>query len=68
MKKNSPEAAFHKELLALCVKHKLVAVPSDNFKPCAHDPMLIIPLNKDWKDYLKNRVYSYQEIVEELEE
>jgi hypothetical protein len=50
-------SAFHSDLLALCRKHGLCAVPTYGGKPSAHDPMHIVPLDNEWTDYLKRSVY-----------
>jgi hypothetical protein len=50
---------FHEELLALCRKHKMCAVPTYEGEVSAHDPMHIVPLDDFWDEYLVNRLYDY---------
>ena len=54
----TPSSLFHKELLDLCEKHNLCAVPTYGGKVSAHDSMHIIPLNDFWANYLRNNCYS----------
>ena len=56
------EAEFVKELQELCKRHEMVAVPSHDYKPSAHDPMLVVPLDEFWWDFLQFRVYGKQDI------
>jgi hypothetical protein len=53
---NSKEQ-FKKELIELCEKHKMIAVPTHECEPSAHDSMMIIPLDDFWKKYLDERLY-----------
>ena len=55
------EEKFLTELKELCERHGLVAVPSFELRPSAHDPMLIVPLDDDWRKYLGDRVYGTQD-------
>ncbi len=55
---------FKKELLELCEKHGLVAVPTHEMKPSAHDPMFIVLLDDNWREFLKTRVYDYGEFLQ----
>lgn len=52
------QAQFLQELRELCEKHQLVAIPTYQLKPSAHDPMYIVPLDDDWREFLNRRVYA----------
>jgi hypothetical protein len=49
---------FHSDLVALCEKYQLCAVPTHGGEPSAHDPMNVVPLNDFWRNYLKERIYQ----------
>lgn len=48
----NPDKLFLKELKALCEKHQLIAVPTFEGKPSAHDHMQIVPLDAEWLTFL----------------
>ena len=46
---------FKQDLIALCKKHGLVAVPTYDLKPSAHDPLTIVPLDEFWLEFIEKR-------------
>ena len=52
----TPEEQFKKELIELCLKHRMICVPTYNNEPSAHDPMKVVPLDDFWKDFINSRL------------
>lgn len=52
---------FLKELIALCEKYGLAALPTYRGEVSCHDPMYIVPLDDFTIRYLKNHVYEFTE-------
>ena len=50
--------AFIREWRELCEKYRLVAVPTYDGQPSAHDPMVVVELDDFWRDFLERRVYD----------
>lgn len=52
----NPKEQFKQELIELCLKHRMIAVPTYENEPSVHDPMTIVELDEFWEDFLNSRL------------
>jgi len=56
--KKARELAFLEEYSKLCEKHGLIAVPTHQLMPSAHDPLAIVKFSDSWQKFLERTLTS----------